>query len=151
MDVCYSYSSSTSIFKMLTSIKTIFVQMSRNNYLTQLKVRKRICLKWAEGHNLLVNSFFLLWNFIFLLVNLFFFLNKRRKKFLVPQCGGKCSYHCNKYMLTLESQRLPVLGEVFFCLRTLPNRKRNGARSYYNILYNNNLGKTIVIEVRTEH
>ena len=35
-----------------------------------------------------------------------------------------------KYMLTLESRRFPVLGEVFLCIRTLPNR---WVRSYYYI------------------
>ena len=38
-------------------------------------------------------------------------------------------------MLTLVSQRFPVSGEVSFCIRTLPNRSRNGARSYYYILF----------------
>ena len=35
----------------------------------------------------------------------------------------------------LESQRFLVLGEVSFCVRTLPDCYRNGARSYYYIVY----------------
>ena len=35
------------------------------------------------------------------------------------------------YMLTLESRRFPVLCEVSLCIKTLPNRLRNRARSYY--------------------
>ena len=38
-------------------------------------------------------------------------------------------------MLTLESWRFPVLGEVSFCVRTLLNCKRNKVRSYYYIVY----------------
>ena len=37
--------------------------------------------------------------------------------------------------ITLEFQSFPVLGEESFCVRTLPNCKRNGARSYYYIVY----------------
>ena len=40
---------------------------------------------------------------------------------------------CHTKMLTLESRRFPMLGEVSFCTRTLPNRFRNGARSYYYV------------------
>ena len=40
----------------------------------------------------------------------------------------------NTFMLTLEFQRFPVLGEVSFFVRTLPNRLRNRARSYYIIV-----------------
>ena len=38
-------------------------------------------------------------------------------------------------MLILESWRFLVLGEVSFRIRTLPNRQRNRARTYYFILY----------------
>ena len=34
-------------------------------------------------------------------------------------------------VLTLLSQRFPVLSEIYFCVRTLPYRWRNVARSYY--------------------
>ena len=48
----------------------------------------------------------------------------------------KCMKICSStFMLTLESWRFPVLGEVSFCIETLPNRQRNGARSYYYIVY----------------
>ena len=39
------------------------------------------------------------------------------------------------FMLTLESRRFLVLGEVSFCIRTLPNCKRNQAKSYYYIVW----------------
>ena len=39
------------------------------------------------------------------------------------------------YMLTLESRRFPVLDEVSFSTRTLPHCLRNGAKSYYYIVY----------------
>ena len=38
------------------------------------------------------------------------------------------------FMLTLESWRFPVLGEVSCFVRTLPNCLRNRARSYYIIV-----------------
>ena len=37
-------------------------------------------------------------------------------------------------MLTLESRRFPVLGEVSCFIRILPNRLRNRARNYYIIV-----------------
>ena len=38
-------------------------------------------------------------------------------------------------MLTLESWRFPVLGEVSFIVRTLTNSLRHETRSYYYIVY----------------
>ena len=35
----------------------------------------------------------------------------------------------------LCSLRFPVLGEVSLCIKTLPNRYRNWAKHYYNIVY----------------
>ena len=37
--------------------------------------------------------------------------------------------------ITLEFQSFPVLGEESFCVRTLPNCKRNGARRDYYFVY----------------
>ena len=48
-------------------------------------------------------------------------------------------------MLTLESRMFPVLGEVSCCIRTLPNRKRNGARGYYNIVLSSNYHSTFYL------
>ena len=48
---------------------------------------------------------------------------------------GMADFLANICMLSLESQRFPVLGEVSFCVRTLPNRQRNVPRSYYYIVY----------------
>ena len=51
-------------------------------------------------------------------------------------------YSCNVqniFMLTLVSQMFPVLGEVSCCIRTLPNRYRNRARGYYDIVLNSEI------------
>ena len=38
-------------------------------------------------------------------------------------------------LVKFESRRFPVMGEVSLYIRTLPSRYRNGARSYYYIVF----------------
>ena len=50
-------------------------------------------------------------------------------------------------MLTLVSRRFQVLGEVSFCIRTLPNCKRQRAKSYYYMV----LSKINVTKYKSYH